>query len=184
MRYVLMAVGVLVALVVAVLVIGWSLPTHHRVKETRAYRTSPSALFALITDVRAFPAWRTDVRNVDVLSDAAGRLRWRETTKDGPPITYVAEEAVPPGRLVSRIADTNLPFGGSWTYELTRNEAGETMLTITEDGDVYNPIFRFASRYVMGQTATIDRYFADVEKKFPPAAAATANAPSSESSSR
>jgi len=184
MRYVLMAVGVLVLLVVAVVVIGWTLPTHHRVREVRDYRTTPGALFALITDVRAFPAWRTDVKNVELLSDGTGRLRWRETTKNGPPITYVAEESIPPKRLVSRIADTNLPFGGSWTYEITDDIADRTVLTITEDGDVYNPIFRFASRFVMGQTATIDRYLADVEKKFPPVAIAGANVPSSESSSR
>ena len=184
MRYLLIVVGFLVLIVVAVIVVGWTLPTHHRVQAARAYRTTPGVLFALISDVRAFPAWRTDVKNVEVLSDATGRLRWRETTKDGPPITYVAEESRPPERLVSRIADTNLPFGGSWTYELTSGTADQTVLTITEDGDVYNPIFRFASRFVMGQTATIDRYLADIERKFPAVAHAGANAPSSESSSR
>jgi len=99
-------------------------------------------------------------------------------------VGQIRTESIPPKRLVSRIADTNLPFGGSWTYEITDDIADRTVLTITEDGDVYNPIFRFASRFVMGQTATIDRYLADVEKKFPPVAIAGANVPSSESSSR
>jgi hypothetical protein len=38
------------------------------------------------------------------------------------------------------------------------------MLRITEDGEVYNPVFRFVSRFVMGHTATMDKYLADVGK--------------------
>jgi hypothetical protein len=61
------------------------------------------------------------------------------------------------------IADSTLPFGGKWTYELTPSGTG-TMLRITEDGEVYNPVFRFVSRFVMGHTATMDKYLADVGK--------------------
>jgi hypothetical protein len=79
----------------------------------------------------------------------------------------VVERAVTDRVLVGRIADTNLPFGGSWTYELTPGAVGQTKLTITEDGEVYNPIFRFVSRFVMGHEATINRYLSDVGKRFP-----------------
>jgi hypothetical protein len=34
----------------------------------------------------------------------------------------------------------------------------ETRVRITEDGEVYNPIFRFVSRVVMGHTAMLDSY--------------------------
>jgi uncharacterized protein YndB with AHSA1/START domain len=72
-------------------------------------------------------------------------------------VTYRVEKIDAPRVLVTRIADTNLPWGGSWTYELT--PAGEgTLLTITERGEVYNPIFRFMSRFVFSHTATIDTY--------------------------
>lgn len=30
------------------------------------------------------------------------------------------------------------------------------MLTITENGEVHNPLFRFVSRFIMGYAATID----------------------------
>jgi uncharacterized protein YndB with AHSA1/START domain len=182
MRYVLIAVGILAVVVGAVAVIGWSLPTHHRVTLRRAYRATPSALFALISDVRAFPSWRSDVKTVEVLPEDGGRLRWREGTKNGSPITYALEQSVPDQLLVGRIADEHLPFGGSWTYELAPDTPNVTTLSITEDGEVYNPIFRFVSRYVMGQSATIERYLDDVAKRFPPAA--ISSAPSSGSSSR
>src|SRR5690348_8930259 len=167
MRYVLIAIGVLAALVLCVVLIGWTLPKHHRVTVGRVYVGTPAALFALINDVRAYPSWRTGLTKVDVLPDERGRLRWRETTKGNGPITYVMEEAVPNQKLVARIADTNLPFGGAWTYELTPVGTNAVALSITEDGDVYNPIFRFVSRFIMGHTATIERYLDDVEKRFP-----------------
>jgi uncharacterized protein YndB with AHSA1/START domain len=172
MRYALIAVGILVALVLCVVLIGYALPKHHQVVVQRSYVAKPEALFALISDVRGYPTWRTGLTKVEVLPDADGHLRWKEITKGNGPISYVMEEAVPNRRLVARIADTNLPFGGAWTYELTPMGAEGVGLAITEDGDVYNPIFRFVSRFVMGHTATIERYLDDIEKRFPPAHAA------------
>jgi hypothetical protein len=61
--------------------------------------------------------------------------------------------------MVVRIADPDLPFGGTWTYELKQEESG-TRVTITERGEVYNPIFRFMSRFVFSHTATLERYLA------------------------
>jgi hypothetical protein len=71
----------------------------------------------------------------------------------------------PPAKLVVRIADPKLPFGGTWTYEITPIAAGSS-LRIREDGEVYNPIFRFVSRFVLGQSATIDAYLKSLAKKF------------------
>jgi hypothetical protein len=65
---------------------------------------------------------------------------------------------------VSRIADKKLPFGGTWTYELKAADRG-TALTIREDGEVYNPVFRFVSRYVFGHYATLDGYLKALETR-------------------
>jgi uncharacterized protein YndB with AHSA1/START domain len=167
MRYVYIAIGAIVALVAIVAVIGWMSPVKHRASVARVYQATPASLFSLITDVSAFPSWRTGVSRVDTLPDENGHRRWKEVTKNGPPITFMVERTVPDRLLVGRIADTNLPFGGSWTYELAPRAAGQTTLTITEDGEVYNPIFRFVSRFVMGHDATINQYLSDVGKRFP-----------------
>jgi hypothetical protein len=76
----------------------------------------------------------------------------------------VVEQSVPNQRLVTRIADKALPFGGSWTYELTPTQTG-TSLRVTENGEVYNPVFRFMSRFVFGHQRTMDGYLADLEKR-------------------
>jgi hypothetical protein len=32
------------------------------------------------------------------------------------------------------------------------------IVQITEDGEVYNPVFRFVSRFILGHTRTMDFY--------------------------
>ena len=50
------------------------------------------------------------------------------------------------------------------TFELAAAGTG-TRLTITERGEVYNPLFRVMSRFILGHTATIDRYLADLRAR-------------------
>jgi hypothetical protein len=61
---------------------------------------------------------------------------------------------------------SGLPFGGTWTFEVTPIGDGGSVVRITEDGEVYNPVFRFVSRYFMGYTATIDSYLKALGAKF------------------
>lgn len=162
MRYLLIAAAALGAVVAIVLLVGWSLPVKHRATGEATFKTSPQALYKLITDVDRFPEWRSSVKRIEHVPDSAGRKRFREVGSDGT-ILYDIESAVPDQRLVTRIADRSLPFGGSWTYELVPR-GDSTTLRITEDGEVYNPIFRFVSRFIFGHTATIEKYLEDVRK--------------------
>jgi uncharacterized protein YndB with AHSA1/START domain len=163
MRIALWVLGALGAAAVVIVVIGWMLPVKHRASRQATFRTTADRLYALIATPNDFPTWRTGVTRVEALADDNGHRRYRETSGDGT-ITYEVTEAVPDRRLVTRIADRDLPFGGAWTYELLPASVGTT-LRITEDGEVYNPLFRFVSRYVMGHEATIDRYLRDVSKR-------------------
>jgi hypothetical protein len=53
---------------------------------------------------------------------------------------------------------------GTWTFEFVPEGDG-TRLTITERGEVYNPIFRFMSRFVFGHTATMDAFVENLGKR-------------------
>ena len=154
----------LVALVGVVIGVGWLLPVRHRAARQATYPASPEAVFAAITRVEDFPRWRSTVKTVDVLAGAPGAPSWRETGSDGV-ILYVADRVTSPTGLVTHIADTSLPFGGTWTYELTPGSRGTTV-RITEDGEVYNPLFRFMSRFVFGHHATLETYLRDLGKHF------------------
>jgi len=73
-------------------------------------------------------------------------------------------EDVPGQRMVTRILDTNLGYSGSWTYVFAPSGDG-TQLTITENGEVSNVLFRFMSRYFFSQTATIEAYLTALARR-------------------
>jgi len=159
-RYLIISVAALGAIVLIVLLVGWSLPVKHTASGEATFKSSPESLYQVITDVDRFPQWRSSVKSAERLPDSAGKERFREVGGDGT-ILYEVDSAVPNQRLVTRIADRSLPFGGSWTFELIPR-GDSTTLRITEDGEVYNPIFRFVSRFIFGHNATIEKYLADV----------------------
>jgi hypothetical protein len=163
MKIALIVLGILAALALLVALVGWSLPVAHHASRRATYAAPPESVYAAITDVEAFPRWRSKVQSVEVVASPSGARSFRESGDDGD-ILYVIDEAVPNRRLVTRIADRSLPFGGRWTYELAP-AGGGTTLRITEDGEVYNPIFRFVSRFVFGHSATIDGYLEDLGRK-------------------
>jgi uncharacterized protein YndB with AHSA1/START domain len=159
LRILILILGVLVALVLLLVAIGYALPVAHVATGEARLPAAPDRVFAAIRDIERFPAWRSDVKAVEVLA-ASPALRWRERGSNGD-IVFQLEAADPPRRMVTRIADPSLPFGGTWTYELSPQDGG-TRLVITENGEVYNPLFRLMSRFVFGHTATIDQYLKDL----------------------
>ena len=163
MKWMLIALVVVVIVVVAALVVGWLLPEKHQASRQATLLASPQAVWTLITDVDAFPTWRADVKKVQRLPDRDGRPVWVEEGSGGR-ITFAVDRSEPPNRLVVRIADPDLPFGGIWTYEISPASGGAT-LAITEDGAIYNPVFRVMARFVFGYEATMAAYLASAQKR-------------------
>ena len=89
--------------------------------------------------------------------EAPGKARFREHLADGPIVMTVGEQS-PPSRFVTKIDDASQPFGGTWTFEIVPVSEGRTRLTITERGEIYNPIFRALARFVFGYTSTMDSF--------------------------
>ncbi|HUR92176.1 MAG TPA: SRPBCC family protein [Gemmatimonadaceae bacterium] len=163
MRWVVIVLGSLAAVVAILLAVGYSLPVKHVATRSAVVAAPADQVWAAITDVASAPQWRTDVKSVEVVRQGAAGPVWREVSGDGT-ITFETVESLPPRRLVTRIADKSLPFGGRWTYELEPTTGG-TRVTIREDGEVYNPVFRFVSRYVMGHHATIEKYLTSLRTR-------------------
>ena len=162
MRYVLIGLGVIIVAVLVIVLIGWTLPVKHVASRSVALTATPDSIFSLISRAEDFPRWRTGVTKVDIVATMP-KMQFREHGPDGA-LLFEVTESNPPRRLVTRIADPSLPFGGRWIYEITPSPSGSE-LRITEEGEVYNPIFRFVSRYLMGHTRTIDRYLADLTRQ-------------------
>jgi len=143
--------------------VGTLLPREHVETRSAALPAGPDAVFATIADVGSYAAWRTSLSAVEVQPPIDGRARWIEVS-GGDRIAMEQVERRPPSRLVTRIADPDLPFGGTWTFELAP-EAGGTRLTITERGEIRNPIFRTMSRFVFGYGATMETFLAELRAR-------------------
>ena len=161
MKWLLIVVVALAGLLIVIVVIGALLPQKHHVSRTISARQPAEIVWNLIS---GRPDWRPDITNYQELPPHDGHRMWRETDKHGQTITYEAMESTPPSRLVVRIADPKLPFGGTWTYDLVPGDHG-CSLTVTEDGEVYNSLFRFVSRFIIGHSATINSYLKSVQEK-------------------
>lgn len=161
-------VAVLALLVTAVAVaafLGSRLPVSHVATRSVVVPAPAEQVFAVLTDQEAAPSWRTGLTRVEIdASGADGQRRYTEISGSDR-LSFAVEVSEPPAHLVTRIVGDGLPFGGTWDYRLTP-EAGGTRVTITEHGEVYNPLFRFVSARIIGHTATLDRYLADLAAKF------------------
>jgi len=129
MRWIVYVVGAIVLVGIVVTAIGAMLPKAHSASRTARIAMPPEALHALILK------------------------------RIGEPQEYPlrVERNEPPSLVVTRIVGERLPFGGTWTYRIAPATGGSE-LTITEDGEVYNPIFRFMSRFVFGHYGTMDAF--------------------------
>lgn len=167
MKWVLSVVGALAGLILLVTIIGAMLPRDHIASMQVVVPASRDTVWTALTDVAAYPAWRTDVTKVVVLSQPPAPLSWREESSQGA-MTLATEAFEPPRRMIGRIQDKDLPYGGAWEYVLEPDgtDGGRTRVTITERGFVSNPIFRFVSRFVMGHHATIESYLKALGRKF------------------
>ena len=162
---IIIILSLLAALVLAVLLIaliGWRLPSQHSATRSIVVKKTPDRVYAVARDFASMPKWRTDVSEVKV-TESNGRVNFREEGKHGT-VNYELAEDVPGQRMVTRITDTDLGYAGKWTYVFAA-EGANTRLTITEDGEVSNVIFRFLSRYAFGHTATIDAYLTSLGKQ-------------------
>lgn len=164
MKLFLVIVAVLFALIATVLVIGALLPKSHVASRQIVLHRSPQEVYEIVRDFNGAPTWRPDLERVEMLATADNQVRFREHGEHGP-ITYDLTEDRPGEKIVTRIADLDLGYSGSWTYTFTKEAAG-TRVQITESGEVSNILFRFLSRFVFGHTSTMEKYLTALGKKF------------------
>ena len=162
MKWVYVAGGSLVLLVAIVAVIGAMLPRDHRATRQARYRQKPEAIYFTL----AGPVdWRSDIKAFGNLPDRDGRKQWWEQDSHGQRVTYELVEDKMPSRRVTRIAEKNLPFGGTWIIDISPTPDG-SVVRITEEGEIFNVIFRFVARFFFGYTASIEGYLRDLGHRF------------------
>lgn len=159
--YLYVALSLVVVAILVVLIGGSMLPVQHSATVSRVVPGTPERVWSVLTDVEHHKEWRPELISVAKTSDQP--LAWTEKSKFGE-MPFRAEVFEPLRLLVCRIEGKNLPFGGTWTYRLEPADSG-TKITITEDGEVYPPAFRFLSKFVFGHTKTIEGFLASLSAR-------------------
>jgi uncharacterized protein YndB with AHSA1/START domain len=144
--------------ILAIVVTGSMLPEKHEATFSRDFQSSRDEVWNVLSDFSKWPEWRSDLKEIQL-----GSNTFTEISDSGETVAYRIEEFATPERMVTRIITPGLPYGGAWTYELIPTDTG-CRLTITEHGEVYNPVFRFVSKFILGHTATLETYMEDLGK--------------------
>lgn len=163
MRWILWIVAGLALLVLIVAIVGALLPKAHTASRTARVSLPPDALYTVLSDVAQYPAWRADVKTLERLADRDGKPAWIEDVS-GMKIPLHFERMERPSLLVARIDGSDLAFGGTWTYQIAPAPGGSDV-TITENGEVYNVMFRFMARFVFGYHATLDGFIKNLQAR-------------------
>jgi uncharacterized protein YndB with AHSA1/START domain len=165
MNWLLYSAAGLVGLVGAVFLVGAMFPLEHTVTQVLELSQPPDAVWQVLVDYENQSVWRTEIKKAERLPEREGRAVWKQTYKDGTPVTLEIAEMTAPTRLVEILADVGGPFVGQWEYKLTATEKG-SRLTLTEKGQMKNPFFRFVYHAILGKGKFIGDYLKALAKKF------------------
>ncbi|KAL7318806.1 hypothetical protein PS15m_002007 [Mucor circinelloides] len=177
------------AIPLGIYAIGLLLPSSHIVSRTTRYNTTPQILWAILTSVEDYPAWRSNIDRVTVRRDEYeneinqyeddNRLTFVEYTKKDRrtvvmhieqeherKLLRVLEERpyITPGEQVPQRKST---FSGSWTFliEPVEGEEKAVNLKITEQGVIKKPMVRVPHMLLFGYHRRIDRFIKDLGKE-------------------
>ncbi|CAO3634760.1 unnamed protein product [Mucor hiemalis] len=169
--------------------IGVFVPKSHIVSRSIEYNTSAEILWAILTSVRDYPAWRSNIDRVTVRSDDfesdinkyedESRITFVEYNKKDcrTVVMHIEQEKerkllrvleerpyIAPGEDVPKRKST---FSGSWSFEIKPSEGEDKMVTlkITEQGEIHKPMVRVSHMLFFGYHRRIDRFMKDLGKE-------------------
>ena len=167
LRIVLSLIGVVGLVLLIAYADGKTLPVDHSVTVTGTVAAPPARVFALITSVSNGPAWRHEVKSVEVLPPDNDRDAWIEDLGQGVKMHFLAITTVPidpAGHALRKVELKDPQYGGTWTYDLSPGpDANTTTLRISEDGYINPPIYRFMMAHIFGPTRNLDQYLQDIQ---------------------
>jgi hypothetical protein len=158
MKWIFIILGILVLIIAVIYAIGSLMAVNHVATVKCKLKTEADKVWLLITDYKEYTRWRSSVKELTV----DGTNQWTETNSHGDKVSYQLEVTDEKRKLITRILNKDLPYGGFWEFEIVTESDG-CVVHITENGEVYNPLFRFMSKYVFGHEATLNKYMKDLQ---------------------
>ncbi|KAI8976237.1 hypothetical protein BDB01DRAFT_361404 [Pilobolus umbonatus] len=156
--------------------IGLILPSSHTVTRSAVYQTTAEILWAILTSVQDYPAWRTNIERVTVREEddeinkyEIARCTFVEHSKKDKK-TVVMHIVQEPEKKLLRVLDESVDkrkstFTGSWTFSIEPVDGNQVRLKITEQGVINKPMVRVAHKLLFGYHRRIDRFLKDLGKE-------------------
>lgn len=169
--------------------IGLLLPSSHIVSRTTTYNTTAEILWAILTSVQDYPAWRSNIDRVTIRYDDfesdinkyedESRLTFVEYTEKKDRRTVVMHIEQEKERKLLRVleerpyvapgeeetSNANSTFSGSWTFTIEPQDDHKVSLKITEQGVIKKPMVRVSHMLFFGYHRRIDRFMKDLGKE-------------------
>jgi hypothetical protein len=147
-----MGLGIVVAAVLALAGIGYSIQNAHVAQARADYSASPGDVYETLIDFEHWPDWYPGVSSMSRLEEADGLSAWRMKGSAGS-TTLVLLSSQAPERFVVR-ADGGM-FVGRWTVSVEARSGG-SRVTITEEARIDNLVIRGLTVF-QSSTASIEK---------------------------
>ncbi|HKP95973.1 MAG TPA: SRPBCC family protein [Fibrobacteria bacterium] len=166
MKYLVRGIGGLIAAAAFVWLCGLLLPLEHEASATVRVNAPPEAVWAVLTAVKDYPRWRSDVAMAEIVA-LKPELSWKESDARGR-VTWHAARGMPGGpadKWMDRILKGDPPQAGERTFLIVAGEDGGTRVAITEVAEVRDPLARFRARFVTGYAENLKKLLEDLRKR-------------------
>lgn len=150
MRIALRIVGILVAALFVLGLIGLVLPGHFHVERSAVIAAKPAAIYPMIGDLRAWPQWgvwfkRDPAMQITYSASTTGVgdwSQWTSKTEGSGKMTISTSQA--PEDFEYHMEFTDMGMTSRGTLRLTDGPAGTTRVTMTMRGDLgHSPLNRW-----------------------------------------
>ena len=127
--------------------IGLLMPRDQSFTVSTQIAEPPQAVWNVLTDCSAQPAWRSGLKSCARAADEDGRAVYQLKYASGQILKLEVVESIPPENIEVRLL--NLPAGGklAWIFNLTPL-AGGTQVSLTQNDEMKNLLGRFIFRAV------------------------------------
>lgn len=167
MRFVVGLLFVFFIIMATVASVGIILPEQYLAQRSVELKQPPEELWNTLSDIESFPSWRSDLENVSRIEDQYGNPVWQELDKRGQKVNIEVGASQPENaRILWHISAPEYKFYRDWLIEIQATADGNTVLTISERGKVYNIIQRFFAHFFTGYTNVVDAYLMAIAQKF------------------
>ena len=164
-KWLLWAIGAIGGVFLVIALIGWSFPVAETTTNTVTINRPPESIWWVLTDYNNASSGQPQFRESSMVSVPGEKpVRWRAVYTDGYPVNFEVVESEFPRHLVERIADTGVPFGGTWTVDI-RVEGTLSRVTVKARAENYNPFTRFMVHLFVNPPAEVNRILLSLKSR-------------------